>query len=323
MQFEILDFSDRPIKSLLPELIKSLPSLPPNPDKKRVLILRGLEKSIGAVAEYPPFLQDLNFIRDALARRVSYPIIFVLPKYAIKRLARVARDFWSWASTVFEFRSAQQQIATVRAETLNPSRLFSSDLKPVKQSRIDQLNSLLEEYAPTDKEDDWTNADIRLDILLELGAAYFSLAEVKRAEQCFRRAIQLARESQSRQSEANALLGLGKTLRLTETNTKALTVFEYALTIYREVGDRLGEANTLQAVGDVQQFLNQSREALANYDQALTIYREVGDRLGEANTLQELGSLLGGDSEALEMYESAQSIYVQIGDRYSQARNLV
>ncbi|HHP7245038.1 MAG TPA: tetratricopeptide repeat protein [Elainellaceae cyanobacterium] len=282
IQFEVLDFSERQIISLLTELKQVLSTIEIAPDRKLVLVIRGLEKSIGAVIEYPPFLRDLNFVRDALARRIPHPIIFVLPKYATKRLARAARDFWAWTSAVFEFRSVRQSVETVQTETLNSSRLFSNDLKPVKQSRINQLHSLLEEYAPTDQDEDGANADIRLDILLELGNAYGSLADIERAQRCFLMAIELAKKGQHTRREADALLGLGKTLQIIETNT----------------------------------------QALANYEQALQIYRDVGDRLGEANTLLELGRFLDDVNQSLEMYESAQNIYIQIGDRYSQARTL-
>jgi hypothetical protein len=107
IQFAVLDFSERQIISLLTELKQALSTLEIAPDKKLVIVIRGLEKSIGAKIDYPWFLQDLNFVRDALARRIPHPIIFVLPRYAIERLAREARDFWSWTSTIVEIRSAQ------------------------------------------------------------------------------------------------------------------------------------------------------------------------------------------------------------------------
>ncbi|WP_052050874.1 tetratricopeptide repeat protein [Leptolyngbya sp. KIOST-1] len=325
VQLVVLDFSQERLASLLPRLMAEVANLPTAANLKLVVVLRGLETSIGIAEDDVVFLEDLNFIRDALARRIPHPIIFVLPKYALKRLARTARDFWAWASAVFEFRSVRSDVNTAQTAALNSGRLFTSDLKPVKQSRIDQLHRLLEEYAPAACDSAIANAEIRLTILLELADAYRSLSEMKTACQFYRQALSLAQASQKQILEAEALLGLGKTLRFIETDRQALETYEQALTIYREVGARLGEANTLQAQGDVLQFLKQSREALETYEQALTIYREVGDRLGEANTLQAQGDVLqflDQRSEALGNYEQALTIYREVGDRLGEANTL-
>ena len=70
-------------------------------DKKLVLIIQGLEKSIGKNGDYPPVLQDLNFVRDAFTNSVPYPIVFFLPDYAIARVVKFAPDFWAWKSGFF------------------------------------------------------------------------------------------------------------------------------------------------------------------------------------------------------------------------------
>ncbi|MEM9815341.1 MAG: tetratricopeptide repeat protein [Cyanobacteria bacterium P01_D01_bin.6] len=325
VQFLVFDFSQTKLTSLLAELMLRLESVEYGANKKPAIILRGLETSIGGLGKESPFLQDLNFVRDALARRVSHPMVMILPKYALKRLARTAKDFWSWASIVLAFRSARERIETVQSQVMRSDYLFSSDLAPVKQSRIDQLNALLEEYAPTEHEPDDVNAVIRLSILLELGDAYTSLAQMKAAQTCFAQALHLAQMSQQKWYEAQARRKLGQVLQFLKQSQEALSNYESALTIYREVGDRLGEANTLKAQGDVRQFLDQRSEALSNYESALTIYRAVGARLGEANTLKAQGDVrqfLDQRSEALSNYESALTIYRAVGDRLGEANTL-
>ena len=281
VQFEVLDFAGVQVKSLLDELVAKLPLLPAAAEPKQVLTVRGLETSIGAVHDNPPFLQDLNFIRDALARQVAYPLILVLPKYAVKRMARFARDFWAWASLVLEFRSVQHSVETLRTETLTPGRLFSSDPKPAKEGRIQQLHQLLEEYAPTAQQTDSANADIRLDILQELGNAYLSLADVGRAERCFRQMLELSQISEQRLRQANALLRLGTAVGISKTKTTALEIFEDALATYREVGDRLGEASTLQGLGSLQD----ADKGLKAFLAAQEIYQAIGDRYSQGRNL--------------------------------------
>ncbi|MEH2416745.1 tetratricopeptide repeat protein [Nostoc sp.] len=65
IQFEILNFADPNLRFLRDEIIHDLKEIHLKPDKKLVLIVIGLEKSIGLSGEYPPVLQDLNFVRDA------------------------------------------------------------------------------------------------------------------------------------------------------------------------------------------------------------------------------------------------------------------
>jgi hypothetical protein len=104
IDFIILDFPDPKLHFLLEAIVPKLASLP-NHSKPRVVVIRGLEQSIGVLDEYPPVLVDLNFTRDAYRRRVPYPILFVLPDYAITRIARFAPDFWAWKSVEFQLQS--------------------------------------------------------------------------------------------------------------------------------------------------------------------------------------------------------------------------
>jgi hypothetical protein len=108
IDFIILDFPDPSLHFLLEAIVSKLESLP-NHSKPRVVVIRGLEHSIGVLGEYPPVLVDLNFTRDAYRRRVPYPILFVLPDYAITRIARFAPDFWAWKSVEFHIQSIQPQ----------------------------------------------------------------------------------------------------------------------------------------------------------------------------------------------------------------------
>ena len=68
------------------------------PDRQPVLLISGLERSIGVVSEYPEVLSNLNMERDSFPRILPYPIVLLLPSYAITRCARYAPDFWSWKS---------------------------------------------------------------------------------------------------------------------------------------------------------------------------------------------------------------------------------
>ena len=101
IQFCCFDFADADVRFLRDAIIERLTDIARLQDKKLVLIIRGLEKSIGMFGDYPPVLQDLNFVRDAFTNSVPYPIVFFLPDYAIARVVKFAPDFWAWKSVFF------------------------------------------------------------------------------------------------------------------------------------------------------------------------------------------------------------------------------
>jgi tetratricopeptide (TPR) repeat protein len=322
IQFAVLNFPDPRLRFLLEELKQILPTIQVEAGKKLVLILRGLENAIGVSGDYPPILADLNLVRDAFAVQVPHPIIFILPDYAITRIARYARDFWAWTSGVFKFNTVQETLETAYTQALGTSRFPGNDLKPVKQERIDLLQRLLMDYAPSGQDISNPNKRTCITILRELGDAYRSLADYAKARPCYQQAWEFAVELDDRQQQADLLLKIGLALPSWDNAPKALEYYNQALEYYQAIGDRLGEANTLQAIGDVLQFLKRSDEALERYEAALQYYQAIGDRLGEANTLQAIGQLQEPNT-ALEYYQDSQNLYVQIGDRYSQSRNLL
>ncbi|MGL5060794.1 MAG: tetratricopeptide repeat protein, partial [Microcoleus sp.] len=132
-----------------------------------------LEKSIGKFGEYPPVLQDLNWVRDAYKKSVPHPILFVLPDYAITRLAKFAPDFWAWRSGVFLFKTTQDTRDNAVARTLDSGRSFRTLKTPEKQERIELLESLLMDYNPSHSGTE-RNPSACSNILHQLGVAYLS-----------------------------------------------------------------------------------------------------------------------------------------------------
>jgi hypothetical protein len=103
IQFDVMNFPDPKLRFLLDELTDALPKRPLDVGKKRVLILQGLEHSIGMTGEYPPMLVALNVMRDAYVIDVPHPLLLCLPSYAVTRLGLYAPDFWDWRSGMFLF----------------------------------------------------------------------------------------------------------------------------------------------------------------------------------------------------------------------------
>ncbi len=327
VQFVVIRIDDPELEFVLSAIKEKLQAVELDPTKKLVLIVVGLERAIGYVdhGKTPEVIANFNFARDLFPRQLPYPVVFVLPDYALTRLARGAHDLWAWTSASVQIRSGRQRIEQVHEQVFEIGRLFGSDDKPVKQERIDLLQRLLTQYQPTLGKPDAELAPLRLNILDELADAYFSLTDVQTARHFYTEALNLARTIGKEWTQANALFGLGRTSAFFDNYDEALTLYEQALGLYKVVDDPVGEANTLKAIGDVLQFLKQSQEALNRYDEALQLYKTTGNLLGEANTLRAIGDVLqflDQRQEALNRYDEALQFYKTMGDRLGEANTL-
>lgn len=206
IQFFILDFFDGDLRFLRDEIIKILPQIQIKQNKKLVLIVRGLEKSIGVFGDYPPVLQDLNFVRDAYKRTVPHPILFILPDYAINRIAKFAPDFWAWRSGVFRFHTTQTTKEYAIDQTLNSEKTIDRLQLPEKQERIDLLHRLLMEYRPTGHQAIGDNLRNYSNILHQLGVAYLSQRNPIKAREYLEEATQIAGSNHDLLFQAEVLL---------------------------------------------------------------------------------------------------------------------
>ncbi|MGD1941246.1 MAG: tetratricopeptide repeat protein, partial [Leptolyngbyaceae cyanobacterium] len=325
VQFIELDFSDRESFSLLAALTEHLATVEVDPQRQPVLLVRGLASAIGVKGDYSNFLNELNYSRDQLAQQVPYPLVLVLPDYAITRLGQYAKDLWTWQSGLFAFRTTSQTVDGVQTQLRHPHPTLPADSKPVKQDRIDQLERLLSERLnhgdpSTDSAQDCIN------LALELGDAYRGLSDYAQAQRYCHKALDWAKTASLQRQQAQALYGLGQVDFFNGANTKSMARYDQALETFRAIGDRLGEANTLKAIGDVLQFLKRSTEALQHYNQALETFRAVGDRLGEANTLKAIGDVLQflkRSTEALQHYDQALETFRAVGARLGEANTLL
>ena len=325
MQLEVWEFNE-PRLRLLDELEKRLETLPRQEGKKLVLVLRGLENAIGVVGDYPRFLVDLNFVRDAYARMVPHPVVFVLPDYAITRVANFASDFWAWKSGVFKFQTLQKTRDFAEAKTIGSDRILGNYLKPERQERIDLLHRLLMEANPSGyKSSSNPNEASQINILNELGGAYESLSEFNQAIDFYDQALSIAKKLGDRKSEAVSLNNLGESYRNIGKYQQAIQLYQQALKFFRELGDRNSEAASLGNLGIAYKSLGQYQQAIQFQQQSLEIRREIGDCNGEANSLGNLGisyGSLGQYQQAIHFHQQSLEIFRKIGDRNGEASSL-
>ncbi|WP_293146020.1 MULTISPECIES: tetratricopeptide repeat protein [unclassified Microcoleus] len=319
-QFEVLSFGED-LRFLRDEIVKILPTIKREANKELVLIVRGLEKSIGKFGEYPPVLQDLNFVRDAYKTSVPYPILFVLPDYAITRLAKFAPDFWAWKSGVFLFKTTQSTRDDAVARTIDSERSFRTLKTPEKQERIELLESLLMDYSPSHSGTE-KNPSACSNILHQLGVAYLSQGNPVKAREYLEPALKLTKESGNVSLQAEVYNELGKAYEQERQFLAAMSAYQASLEIAQKLGNRRGEANTLYDLGNVCQDLRDWQQATVFYQQCLEIEQAIGDIYSQASTYQQLGWVakeMWNLTEAERYYRKALEIFSEYDDRSGMA----
>jgi tetratricopeptide (TPR) repeat protein len=322
IQFVILKFADPNLRFLRDEIIKELPKIEREVNKKLVLIIQGLEKSIGVFGEYPPFLQDLNFVRDAYKKTVPYPILFILPDYAINRLAKFAPDFWAWRSGVFRFKTLEKTRENAITQTLQSNIEIDRVEPQEKQERIEILQSLLMEYKPTGEQTNDGNLRRYSNILLELGTAYISQHKPKTAREYLAEALQIAEKLANGNSKSWVLNKIGDAYRKERKFETAINYYQQGLDIAKELKNRNAEDYALFNLGSCYLSLRQCLKARKFYQQCLEIAQELDDHDHEAKTYHQLGYVaqeMREYEQAWEFYQQALTINIEDGDIHSQA----
>ncbi|MHC5718181.1 MAG: tetratricopeptide repeat protein, partial [Nostoc sp.] len=322
IQFVTLNFSDPNLRFLRDQIVNILPTIEIEPNKKLVLIVQGLEKSIGVYGDYPPVLQDLNFVRDAYKRTVPHPILFVLPDYALTRLAKFAPDFWAWQSGMFRFQTPQVTKDHAINETQNTERIINRLQPPEKQERIDLLHRLLMEYKPTGHHPTAENLRNCSNILHQLGVAYLSKREPIKAREYLEEAEKIANEFPYSTFYAEVLKTLGDSYRQQRQSDTAITYYQKSLSISQQFQNPLGEIAALFELGNAYRDLRQFTQATTFYQQCLEVEQQIGDRYSSASIYHQLGMVaqeLREFEKARRNYQQALAINIEFGDRYSQA----
>jgi tetratricopeptide (TPR) repeat protein len=333
IQFEVLNFPDPQLRFVRDLIVQALGNLQVAPDKKLVLIIQGLEQSIGMTGDYPPMLQDLNFVRDDFVKSIPHPLLFCLPDYAITRLARYAPDFWAWKSGLFRFQTSAITQANALSQTLDSEKIHGSLDLAEKQERIDLLQRLLMEYQPSGHEQTQASLKTCLNILNELGVLYRSQGDVVKAEQMFQDALaQITDEPEILSIKASLLHELGYLYANQGEVEQAIALYQQSLELKERIGNVQGKAATLHQMagiyinqGEVEINQGEVEQAIALYEQSLELKERIGDVQGKAATLHQMAIIYANQGEvekAIALYQQVLEIDEHIGDVQGKAATL-
>lgn len=296
IQFAVINVDDPKLHFLLSELTLAVAKIEREPAKKLVLIVRGLEKSIGTTGDYPNVLANINYARDSFTTAIPHPIVFLLPDYAVTRFALFAPDFWAWTAATFKFKTTQAVLdRAVQQSQIDPC-ITRTYPKSERSDRIDLLERLLQEY-PEGTE---ASSRARLEVFTQLGEAHQSTRDFDTATIYFEQALELSRELAYQPGEANALYNLGDIAYDVRKYDESKRLLRQSLVLKEKIGDRRSNARTHHLLGMVAQELREWEEARTNYRLALTIKAEFNDRYSQASTYHCLGNVAFGVGEMAE-----------------------
>ncbi|MCA2589905.1 CHAT domain-containing protein [Microcystis aeruginosa CS-558/01A06] len=254
IQFIVLNIDDSQVRFLLDEILNYLSKNPPLEDKKQVLIIKGLENSIG-FKDYPPILQNLNFVRDAFTYDVPYPILFCLQNDTITRFARFAPDFWAWKSGIFKFESLPEE-KNIDRQFVNFARVLERDGVSETQARIDLLTRLFAEYSAE------KNISMMITTLQQLGVAYYRRGELQKAKESLLEAWNLSNQITSLEPTKVATLEtLGYVYKKLKKYEEAETIYQQVLNVYSEQNFSQKWAKIQNSLGNVYLDKNQGSKA--------------------------------------------------------------
>ena len=158
---------------------------------------------------------------------------------------------------------------------------------------------------------------LKEDSVGNLGSAYLSMGQYRKAISCHEQALKSARERKDRKGEGVWLGNLGICFSDLGQTLRAIDFYKEALEIARDIGDRQGEASRLGNLGICFADLGETDRAIEYFEQALVIAREIGARITEANKLTNIGDVLVDRDkwdEAVVHYHQSINIADEIGN---------
>ena len=156
-----------------------------------------------------------------------------------------------------------------------------------------------------------------------LGNAYFSLGDFKKAIEYHERDLKISKEVGDRAGEGGAYGNLGNAYDSLGDFKKAIEYHERDLKISKEVGDRAGEGGAYGNLGNAYQSLGDFKKAIEYHEQNLEISKEVGDKAGEGKAYGNLGNAyqsLGDFQKAIEYHERHLKISKEVGDKAGEGK---
>ncbi len=261
--------AQRETQFLLNELRDWLARLPIDPNRKRVVVVRDLERAIGLTADRPPVLLDLNFVRDGFRQGVPHPLLMVLPNDAMRRLARFAPDFWAWQSGLFVLESRPPAPMEIDREWISPTELQRIEDRQVL------LQQLLSETLPNGRANDQQAAVRGCDLLAQLAELRLLVGDGRGASELAQQGLEIASAFQQPNPTIYLQWLLGRASHQLRETDQANQWLKQALAGAEAAGDSAMVVAILLDVGDVAMQRRDDKAARLAYRRCYGLAQET------------------------------------------------
>ena len=152
----------------------------------------------------------------------------------------------------------------------------------------------------------------------DLGNAYLSLGEFKRAMELYQLGLRIARETGNKDAEGKGYYNLGRTHHSLGEFKRAIELYQLGLSIARNTGNKDVEGTVYSNLGVIYTCLGEFEKAMELFQLALSIAKNTGNKNAEGFRHNDLGlgyHSLGKFKKAIEHFELGLSIAVNTGDK--------
>jgi predicted ATPase len=167
------------------------------------------------------------------------------------------------------------------------------------------------------------NVQLQLKIQMDLADGHGMQGNYDTTRSLLESALETARLSGDRATEAFALAHLGRMAGTFQQDLETGRMYlEQALAINQELDDKPGLAFILRQLGNLSTFANKPEKSKIHLEESLRLAREIGDLPAVASALDSLGfaTFESGDLEtALTIFEEALEVSKQLGDSLMEA----
>ncbi len=271
---------------------------------KAAIFVYGIEKASKAVTSSgkSAFLTKMNIMREEFSN-INQPVIIWSNEATISKIAIEAPDFWSWRTTVFEFRMEKPPEFLEKTERITESGLENLTIDELNE-RYKQYSDLLNEYKKKGIVDDYKFADW----YFKLGVIHDLKGEYNEALKQFNQSIEIWKKLDEQRGIAYSLHNIATIYQDKGEYDKALEMYNQSLEIKKKLGDQRGVAQILHQIAMIHEDKGDK--------QSLKIKEKLGDQQGIAYTLAQMGlfySDIGKKEEAIEYTQKAIDIFEKIG----------
>lgn len=237
---------------------------------KVAIFVYGIEKASKAVTPSgkSAFLTKLNIMRDEFSA-INQPVIIWSNEATLSKIAIEAPDFWSWRTTVFEFKMEKISEPLEKTERITESGLENLTIDELKE-RYKRYSELLEEYKKKNIVDNYKFADW----YFKLGMIHYFRGEYDEALMKYSQSLELAERLGDQLGIASILHQIAMVHQDRGEFEKALEKYKKSAEIKKKLGDQRGIAYNFAQIGLLYSQIDKKEEAIEYTQKALDIFEK-------------------------------------------------